>query len=222
MYGLSIAIVYGVHGDHSGYGLGQWEEALLCNTSSLWLSPYPEWLLCILLIWTMLFDPTISSKRDYFDRCTAVNEYTLKVIRARYEWTNAYEKFLQLLISMVFWISRGRSLYWIRAMVAIPFRGVAIFFSVLYMCLLSTSMMYLQFGRWLYFIFGNWLLLGNTLRLGKMAAILQNTFSDAFSWIESVVVPISSPNMDQCWLSSLMPIWVTRGSSEYKDAVLPL
>ena len=25
------------------YGLHQWEEALLCNASSHWLSPYPEW-----------------------------------------------------------------------------------------------------------------------------------------------------------------------------------
>ena len=29
--------------DHSGYGLGQWEEALLCNAFSHWPSPYPEW-----------------------------------------------------------------------------------------------------------------------------------------------------------------------------------
>ena len=27
---------------HSGYGLSQWEEALHSNTSSHWLSPYPE------------------------------------------------------------------------------------------------------------------------------------------------------------------------------------
>ena len=29
--------------DHSGYGLGQWEKVLLCNTFSYWLSPCPEW-----------------------------------------------------------------------------------------------------------------------------------------------------------------------------------
>ena len=29
--------------DHSGHGLGQWEEALLCNACSHWPSPYPEW-----------------------------------------------------------------------------------------------------------------------------------------------------------------------------------
>ena len=29
--------------DHSGYGLGQWEEALHSNAFSHWLSPYPEW-----------------------------------------------------------------------------------------------------------------------------------------------------------------------------------
>ena len=28
--------------DHSEYELSQWEEALLCNTFSLWLNPYPE------------------------------------------------------------------------------------------------------------------------------------------------------------------------------------
>ena len=28
---------------HLGYGLSQWEQALLCNTFSHWLSPYPEW-----------------------------------------------------------------------------------------------------------------------------------------------------------------------------------
>ena len=28
---------------HSGYGFSQWEEALLCNASSHWPSPYPEW-----------------------------------------------------------------------------------------------------------------------------------------------------------------------------------
>ena len=30
---------------HSGYGLGQWENALHSNASSHWLIPYPEWLL---------------------------------------------------------------------------------------------------------------------------------------------------------------------------------
>ena len=29
--------------DHSGYGLSQWEAALLCNASSHWPSPYSEW-----------------------------------------------------------------------------------------------------------------------------------------------------------------------------------
>ena len=29
--------------DHSGYGLSQWEEVLLCNTFCHRLSPYPEW-----------------------------------------------------------------------------------------------------------------------------------------------------------------------------------
>ena len=29
--------------DQSGYGLGQWEEALQSNASSHWLSPYLEW-----------------------------------------------------------------------------------------------------------------------------------------------------------------------------------
>ena len=29
--------------DHSGYGLCQWEELLLCNASSHWQSPLPEW-----------------------------------------------------------------------------------------------------------------------------------------------------------------------------------
>ena len=29
--------------DHSGYGLSQWEKALLCNAFSHWLSTYPEW-----------------------------------------------------------------------------------------------------------------------------------------------------------------------------------
>ena len=29
--------------DHSGYGFSQWEEALQCNASSHWPSPYPEW-----------------------------------------------------------------------------------------------------------------------------------------------------------------------------------
>ena len=28
---------------HSGYGLSQWEEVLLCNTSSHWLNSYPKW-----------------------------------------------------------------------------------------------------------------------------------------------------------------------------------
>ena len=32
-----------IHRDHSGYGLSQWEEALLCNASSHWPSPYSEW-----------------------------------------------------------------------------------------------------------------------------------------------------------------------------------
>ena len=31
--------------DHSGCRLSQWEEALQCNASSQWLSPYPEWFL---------------------------------------------------------------------------------------------------------------------------------------------------------------------------------
>ena len=29
--------------DHSGYGLGQWEEALHSNASSHWTTPYQEW-----------------------------------------------------------------------------------------------------------------------------------------------------------------------------------
>ena len=29
--------------DHSGYGFSQWEEVLLSNAFSHWLSPYPEW-----------------------------------------------------------------------------------------------------------------------------------------------------------------------------------
>ena len=29
--------------NQSGYGLSQWEEALLCNASSHWQSPYPVW-----------------------------------------------------------------------------------------------------------------------------------------------------------------------------------
>ena len=29
--------------DHSGYGISQWEEALWCNASFHWLSPYPKW-----------------------------------------------------------------------------------------------------------------------------------------------------------------------------------
>ena len=31
--------------DHSGYGISQREEVLLCNTSSHWPNPYPEWFL---------------------------------------------------------------------------------------------------------------------------------------------------------------------------------
>ena len=38
-YGLS-------HGDHSEYGLSQWEKALHNNASSYWLSPYLAWSLC--------------------------------------------------------------------------------------------------------------------------------------------------------------------------------
>ena len=34
---------YGVLRHQSGYGLNQWEEALLCNASSHWPSPYPKW-----------------------------------------------------------------------------------------------------------------------------------------------------------------------------------
>ena len=30
-------------GDHSGYGLCQWEKTLQSNVFSHWLSPYPEW-----------------------------------------------------------------------------------------------------------------------------------------------------------------------------------
>ena len=30
-------------GDHSGYGLSQWETTLHYNVVSHWLSPYPEW-----------------------------------------------------------------------------------------------------------------------------------------------------------------------------------
>ena len=55
--------------DHSGYGLGQWEEALhwyglsqweealLCNAFSHWPSPYPEWSLwnvCIIMYCNVL------------------------------------------------------------------------------------------------------------------------------------------------------------------------
>ena len=35
--------------NHSGYGLSQWKEALLCNASSHWRIPYPEWYLNTIL-----------------------------------------------------------------------------------------------------------------------------------------------------------------------------
>ena len=35
--------------DHSGHGISQGEEVLHSNTSSHWLSPYPEW--CLFFIW---------------------------------------------------------------------------------------------------------------------------------------------------------------------------
>ena len=43
--------------DHSGYGLHQWEEALLCNAFSHWLSPYPEWSLAVLPVYTCCICP---------------------------------------------------------------------------------------------------------------------------------------------------------------------
>ena len=36
--------------DHSGHGLGQWEEALHSNASSHWLSTCPEWSLMIIMM----------------------------------------------------------------------------------------------------------------------------------------------------------------------------
>ena len=33
---------------HPGYGLSQWEEALICNALSYWSSPYSEWSLITL------------------------------------------------------------------------------------------------------------------------------------------------------------------------------
>ena len=40
----NISNIFGTPGNkHSGYGLSQWEEALLCNASFHWLSPCPEW-----------------------------------------------------------------------------------------------------------------------------------------------------------------------------------
>ena len=44
--------------DHSGYGLGQWETALLYSASSHWPSPYPEWSLG--MIYVFLKDTVIS------------------------------------------------------------------------------------------------------------------------------------------------------------------
>ena len=40
--GVLVVLVF-YNSNHSGYGHSQWEEALLCNTFSHWLSPYPEW-----------------------------------------------------------------------------------------------------------------------------------------------------------------------------------
>ena len=37
-----IASSYNIR-DHCGYGLSRWEEALLCNASTHWPSPYPQW-----------------------------------------------------------------------------------------------------------------------------------------------------------------------------------
>ena len=34
--------------DHSGNGLSQWETMLHCNNISHWLTPLPEWSLCII------------------------------------------------------------------------------------------------------------------------------------------------------------------------------
>ena len=35
--------------DHSGHGLSQWVMTLQCNVITHWLSPYPEWFICIIL-----------------------------------------------------------------------------------------------------------------------------------------------------------------------------
>ena len=43
--------------DNFGYGLSRREEALLCNTSSHWQSPYPEWS----LRWHLINVPHTSS-----------------------------------------------------------------------------------------------------------------------------------------------------------------
>ena len=49
---------------HSGLRLNPWEEALLCNAYSHWLSPYPEWSLVILIIFSS--DGIVSSWRMTF------------------------------------------------------------------------------------------------------------------------------------------------------------
>ena len=48
--------------DHSGCGLGRWEEALLCNAFSHWPSPYLEWSLHLWWSWT---NPILSTL-NYF------------------------------------------------------------------------------------------------------------------------------------------------------------
>ena len=50
------------HGYHSGYGLGQWEEALHSNASSHWTSRYPEWFLNQALTFNHRYDRVPRSK----------------------------------------------------------------------------------------------------------------------------------------------------------------
>ena len=72
-YNVTSALIGWAHtqNDHCGYGLSQWETMLQCNVGSHWLSPYPEWSLCM----QILSDGALSTSLFLLQTQTRTLEY---------------------------------------------------------------------------------------------------------------------------------------------------
>ena len=74
---VSFKNTYIIPRNHSGYGLGQWEEALYSNAVSHWPSPYPEWSLLTFFLFFCgsVMEPALAFKKAFFTNAGGVFDF---------------------------------------------------------------------------------------------------------------------------------------------------